>query len=143
MVSYGNLEKEMPAQVLSSSSDRCSKLRGPSQNSPGVASKRDVDITKLSSRDQRKILISQVPVYLKKRILDLVSNHIITSTSLHPSCSLRHCGSHHGSGSVSRRLLEQRRVPLCLQLRCSPSDLFVEVNESQQMTTGRYRPRFD
>ncbi|GBM97121.1 hypothetical protein AVEN_30394-1 [Araneus ventricosus] len=31
----------VPAQVSSSSSDRDSKLRGPSQNSPRVASKRD------------------------------------------------------------------------------------------------------
>ncbi|GBL80711.1 hypothetical protein AVEN_70452-1, partial [Araneus ventricosus] len=34
------------AQVVSSSSDRCSKLRGPSQNSPRVASKRNVNKTK-------------------------------------------------------------------------------------------------
>ncbi|GBO42194.1 hypothetical protein AVEN_58601-1, partial [Araneus ventricosus] len=33
----------------SSSSDRGSKLRGPPQNSPRVASKRDVNITKLNS----------------------------------------------------------------------------------------------
>ncbi|GBL97333.1 hypothetical protein AVEN_170458-1 [Araneus ventricosus] len=36
----------VPAQASSSSSDRGSKLRGPSQNSPRVASKRDVNITK-------------------------------------------------------------------------------------------------
>ncbi|GBM28655.1 hypothetical protein AVEN_629-1 [Araneus ventricosus] len=36
----------VPAQVSSSSSDRGSKLRGPSQNSPRVASKRDINITK-------------------------------------------------------------------------------------------------
>ncbi|GBM23697.1 hypothetical protein AVEN_257614-1 [Araneus ventricosus] len=36
-----------PAQVSSSSADRGSKLRGPSQSSPLVASKRDVNITKL------------------------------------------------------------------------------------------------
>ncbi|GBN30634.1 hypothetical protein AVEN_118870-1 [Araneus ventricosus] len=35
----------VPAQVSSSSSDRGSKLRGPSQNSPRVASKLDVNIT--------------------------------------------------------------------------------------------------
>ncbi|GBL87373.1 hypothetical protein AVEN_118326-1 [Araneus ventricosus] len=40
----------VPAQVSSSSSDRGSKLRGPSQNSPRVASKRDVNETKLNSR---------------------------------------------------------------------------------------------
>ncbi|GBL72603.1 hypothetical protein AVEN_127866-1 [Araneus ventricosus] len=34
------------AQVSSSSPDRGSKLRGPSENSPRVASKRDVNITK-------------------------------------------------------------------------------------------------
>ncbi|GBN65780.1 hypothetical protein AVEN_17838-1 [Araneus ventricosus] len=38
----------VPAQVSSSSSDRGSNLRGPSQNSPRVASKRDVNITKLN-----------------------------------------------------------------------------------------------
>ncbi|GBM34897.1 hypothetical protein AVEN_41448-1 [Araneus ventricosus] len=35
----------MPAQVSSSSSDRGSKLRGPSLNSPRAASKRDFNIT--------------------------------------------------------------------------------------------------
>ncbi|GBM85643.1 hypothetical protein AVEN_33358-1 [Araneus ventricosus] len=41
----------VPAQVSSSSSDCGSKLRGPSQNSPRVASKRDVNITKLNRRE--------------------------------------------------------------------------------------------
>ncbi|GBN28106.1 hypothetical protein AVEN_101084-1 [Araneus ventricosus] len=36
----------MPAQVPSQSSGRGSKLRDPSQNTPRVASKRDVNITK-------------------------------------------------------------------------------------------------
>ncbi|GBM91228.1 hypothetical protein AVEN_31637-1 [Araneus ventricosus] len=40
------LGEGVPTQVSSSSSDRGSKLRGPSQNSPRVASKRDVNITK-------------------------------------------------------------------------------------------------
>ncbi|GBM40914.1 hypothetical protein AVEN_234048-1 [Araneus ventricosus] len=35
----------VPAQASSSSSDRGSKLRGPSLNSPRVASKRDVNLT--------------------------------------------------------------------------------------------------
>ncbi|GBL92689.1 hypothetical protein AVEN_119087-1 [Araneus ventricosus] len=39
----------MPAQVPSSSSDRGSKLRGPSQNSPRVASKWNFNITKINS----------------------------------------------------------------------------------------------
>ncbi|GBN78841.1 hypothetical protein AVEN_200166-1 [Araneus ventricosus] len=39
------VERGVPAQVSSSSSDRGSKLRGPSQNSPRVASERDVNIT--------------------------------------------------------------------------------------------------
>ncbi|GBM47235.1 hypothetical protein AVEN_136601-1 [Araneus ventricosus] len=39
---------EAPAQVSSPSSDRGTKLRGPSQNSPHVASKRDVNIIKLT-----------------------------------------------------------------------------------------------
>ncbi|GBM78500.1 hypothetical protein AVEN_266025-1 [Araneus ventricosus] len=50
----------VPSQVSSSSSDRGSKLRGPSPNSPRVASKRDVNITKpkkkLRSINSRKIL---------------------------------------------------------------------------------------
>ncbi|GBN40174.1 hypothetical protein AVEN_159704-1 [Araneus ventricosus] len=41
------LGEGVSAQVSSSSSDRGSKLRGLSQNSPRVASKRDVNITKL------------------------------------------------------------------------------------------------
>ncbi|GBN09375.1 hypothetical protein AVEN_89608-1 [Araneus ventricosus] len=43
-----SLEKVVPAQVSSSSSDNGSKLRGSSQNSLRVASKRDVNITKLN-----------------------------------------------------------------------------------------------
>ncbi|GBM73394.1 hypothetical protein AVEN_25053-1 [Araneus ventricosus] len=43
----GKFGEGVPAQVSSSSSDRDSKLRGPSQNSPRVASKRDVNITNL------------------------------------------------------------------------------------------------
>ncbi|GBM42050.1 hypothetical protein AVEN_30404-1 [Araneus ventricosus] len=38
----------MPAQVPSSSSDRGSELRGPSQNTPRAASEQDVNITKLN-----------------------------------------------------------------------------------------------
>ncbi|GBL79053.1 hypothetical protein AVEN_48999-1 [Araneus ventricosus] len=44
------LGEEVPAQVSSSLSDRGSKLRGPSQNSPRVASKRDVNITKQTNK---------------------------------------------------------------------------------------------
>ncbi|GBM37215.1 hypothetical protein AVEN_14981-1 [Araneus ventricosus] len=40
------LGEVVPAQVSSSLSDRGSKLRGPSRNSPRVASKRDANITK-------------------------------------------------------------------------------------------------
>nr|GBN69868.1 hypothetical protein AVEN_261974-1 [Araneus ventricosus]GBN69877.1 hypothetical protein AVEN_23279-1 [Araneus ventricosus]GBN69939.1 hypothetical protein AVEN_217920-1 [Araneus ventricosus] len=36
----------VPAQISSASSDRSSKLRGPSQNRPRVASERDVNISK-------------------------------------------------------------------------------------------------
>ncbi|GBL95307.1 hypothetical protein AVEN_166478-1, partial [Araneus ventricosus] len=39
------LGEGVPAQASSSSSDRGSKLRGPSLNSPRVASKRDVNIS--------------------------------------------------------------------------------------------------
>ncbi|GBL81884.1 hypothetical protein AVEN_50484-1 [Araneus ventricosus] len=42
----------VPGHVSSSSSDRGSKLRGLSQNSPGVASKLDVNITKLNKGDE-------------------------------------------------------------------------------------------
>ncbi|GBL73004.1 hypothetical protein AVEN_128173-1 [Araneus ventricosus] len=45
LVRRGSLKRGVPAQVSSSSSDRGSKLRGPSLNSPRVASKRDVNIT--------------------------------------------------------------------------------------------------
>ncbi|GBM65392.1 hypothetical protein AVEN_232322-1 [Araneus ventricosus] len=38
----------MPVQMSSSSADLGSKLRGSSQNSPRVASKRDINITKLT-----------------------------------------------------------------------------------------------
>ncbi|GBM91726.1 hypothetical protein AVEN_136459-1 [Araneus ventricosus] len=41
-------EEGVTAQVSSSSSYCGSKLRGPSQNSPHVTSKRDVNITKLN-----------------------------------------------------------------------------------------------
>ncbi|GBM48806.1 hypothetical protein AVEN_18747-1 [Araneus ventricosus] len=47
----GSLERGVTAQMSSSSSDRVSKFRGPSQNSPRVASKRDVNITKLNETD--------------------------------------------------------------------------------------------
>ncbi|GBN03703.1 hypothetical protein AVEN_258833-1 [Araneus ventricosus] len=40
--------EEVPVQMPFSSSDRGSKLRGPSQNSPRVAAKWDVNITKLN-----------------------------------------------------------------------------------------------
>ncbi|GBN23231.1 hypothetical protein AVEN_97255-1 [Araneus ventricosus] len=43
----GNSERRVAAQVSSSSSDRGSKLRGSSQNSPHIASKRDINITKI------------------------------------------------------------------------------------------------
>ncbi|GBM84274.1 hypothetical protein AVEN_240000-1 [Araneus ventricosus] len=45
----GLLERELPAQVSSSSSDHGSKLRGPSEKSRRVASKRTVNKTKLQS----------------------------------------------------------------------------------------------
>ncbi|GBN12644.1 hypothetical protein AVEN_58258-1 [Araneus ventricosus] len=45
----GSWEKGAPAQVSSSSSDSASNLRGPAQISPRVASKRDVNITKLKA----------------------------------------------------------------------------------------------
>ncbi|GBN26488.1 hypothetical protein AVEN_61561-1 [Araneus ventricosus] len=41
--------RRVPAQVSSSSSDHSSKLQGASQNNPFVASKQDVNITKLIS----------------------------------------------------------------------------------------------
>ncbi|GBM77925.1 hypothetical protein AVEN_89588-1 [Araneus ventricosus] len=44
-----SLERGMPAQVSSSSSDRGSKLRGPSQTSSRAAEKYDVIITRLNS----------------------------------------------------------------------------------------------
>ncbi|GBL79721.1 hypothetical protein AVEN_18245-1 [Araneus ventricosus] len=47
LVRWGRLERVLPAQESSLSSDRGLELRGPSQNSPRVASKRDVNVTKL------------------------------------------------------------------------------------------------
>ncbi|GBM98200.1 hypothetical protein AVEN_268130-1 [Araneus ventricosus] len=45
----GSLKREAPAQASSSSSDHGSKLRDPSpKNSPHVAPKRDVNISKLN-----------------------------------------------------------------------------------------------
>ncbi|GBM32619.1 hypothetical protein AVEN_8458-1 [Araneus ventricosus] len=52
----------MPAQVSSSSSDRGSKLRGPSQNSLRVASNWDVNITKL---------LNQYECYLRQNLVAL------------------------------------------------------------------------
>ncbi|GBL80708.1 hypothetical protein AVEN_225351-1 [Araneus ventricosus] len=46
---------EVPSQVSSSSSDRGSKLRVPSQNSSRVPSKRDVSVTKLNLPAERDI----------------------------------------------------------------------------------------
>ncbi|GBL83992.1 hypothetical protein AVEN_23495-1 [Araneus ventricosus] len=51
-----NFGEGVPAQVSSSSSDRGSKLRGPFQYSPRVASKRDVNITKTKKKSRRVIL---------------------------------------------------------------------------------------
>ncbi|GBN77286.1 hypothetical protein AVEN_28532-1, partial [Araneus ventricosus] len=44
----GNLERGAPAQAPPPPPDRGSKLRDPSQNSPRVAPKRDVNKTKLA-----------------------------------------------------------------------------------------------
>ncbi|GBM02392.1 hypothetical protein AVEN_138491-1 [Araneus ventricosus] len=41
-----NFGEVVPTQISSSSSDRSSELRGSSQNSPRVASKRNINITK-------------------------------------------------------------------------------------------------
>ncbi|GBN01429.1 hypothetical protein AVEN_3179-1 [Araneus ventricosus] len=47
LVWRGSLERGMPAQASSSSSYLSSKLRVPALNSPRVASKRDINISKL------------------------------------------------------------------------------------------------
>ncbi|GBL72730.1 hypothetical protein AVEN_127963-1 [Araneus ventricosus] len=49
LVCCGSLERDVPVQVSSSSSDSGSKLRGPSQTSPRDALKRDINITKLNT----------------------------------------------------------------------------------------------
>ncbi|GBM45984.1 hypothetical protein AVEN_82152-1 [Araneus ventricosus] len=54
----GSLERG--TQVSSSSSDRGTKLRGPSQNNPHVASKRNINKTKLNSRQIKLILVPQL-----------------------------------------------------------------------------------
>ncbi|GBN84367.1 hypothetical protein AVEN_70146-1 [Araneus ventricosus] len=51
--SFGGGER-VPVQVLFSISDRSSKLRGPSQNNPRVASEKDVHLTKLNKLDAEK-----------------------------------------------------------------------------------------
>ncbi|GBL79633.1 hypothetical protein AVEN_18186-1 [Araneus ventricosus] len=51
------LGEEVPAQVSSSSSDRCSQLRGPYRNNPRVASKWDVNITKHFNYPQSPVMI--------------------------------------------------------------------------------------
>ncbi|GBM81175.1 hypothetical protein AVEN_205877-1 [Araneus ventricosus] len=44
----GSFVSVLPTEVSPSSSEGCSKLRSPSQNCPRVASKRDVNVTKLN-----------------------------------------------------------------------------------------------
>ncbi|GBN14227.1 hypothetical protein AVEN_99531-1 [Araneus ventricosus] len=61
LVWCGGLEKEVLAQVLSSSSDRSSKLRGLSQNSPSIASKCDISISKLSLVKWSLLSVSSLP----------------------------------------------------------------------------------
>ncbi|GBN95637.1 hypothetical protein AVEN_76121-1 [Araneus ventricosus] len=55
----------VPAQVSTSSSDGCSKLRGTSKNIPRFASKRDVNITKLKLT---KLLQFKTVVEIKLRM---------------------------------------------------------------------------
>ncbi|GBN72378.1 hypothetical protein AVEN_76571-1 [Araneus ventricosus] len=73
----------VPAQVSSSSSDRDSKLRGPSQNSPRVASKRDVNITKTKLRE------------ILTRIAHLCPNlfHVVYERSAYKPISDEWCGN--------------------------------------------------
>ncbi|GBO29151.1 hypothetical protein AVEN_169859-1 [Araneus ventricosus] len=53
------LGEGVPAQVSSSSSDRGLKLRGPSQNSPRVASKRDVNMPNNNTVTIHEILLTR------------------------------------------------------------------------------------
>ncbi|GBN33061.1 hypothetical protein AVEN_52113-1 [Araneus ventricosus] len=50
--------KGMSTQVSSSSSDRCSKSRGSSKNSPRVASKRDINVT----HDSNLFMVPNLPL---------------------------------------------------------------------------------
>ncbi|GBN88995.1 hypothetical protein AVEN_162239-1 [Araneus ventricosus] len=64
--------ERVSSQVLSSSSDRCSNLQGPSQNSSRVASKRGVNITNLNCRKGCQNIVTQ-PC---SDFLDLCNFHI-------------------------------------------------------------------
>ncbi|GBL88890.1 hypothetical protein AVEN_158990-1 [Araneus ventricosus] len=52
----------MPVQVSSLSSDRGSTLRSPPQNSPRVASKWDINITKLNATKDNVVYVGLVRV---------------------------------------------------------------------------------
>ncbi|GBO16102.1 hypothetical protein AVEN_123467-1 [Araneus ventricosus] len=65
------LGEGVPPHVSSSSSDLCSKFRGPSQNSTRGATKQDVNITKYSmGKNLEKVLQSQ-PLYRFQQFLFL------------------------------------------------------------------------
>ncbi|GBM76099.1 hypothetical protein AVEN_148236-1 [Araneus ventricosus] len=53
----GSMERGVPSQVSSSSSDRSSKLQKPFQNSPCDASKYYVNLTKLISSHESVVLL--------------------------------------------------------------------------------------
>ncbi|GBM79301.1 hypothetical protein AVEN_9937-1 [Araneus ventricosus] len=61
----------VPAQVSSSSSDGGSKLRGPSQNSPRAASKRDFNINKI-----KKLLLQKLEIWSYRYLLSGARNQI-------------------------------------------------------------------
>ncbi|GBO09153.1 hypothetical protein AVEN_160806-1 [Araneus ventricosus] len=74
-------EERMPTQMQSSSSASCSKLRGPSQNSPHSASKWDINITKLNFRQWGR----NSYVKVGGTTIDI---YAFRSSSIHPSTTM-------------------------------------------------------
>ncbi|GBN23758.1 hypothetical protein AVEN_25709-1 [Araneus ventricosus] len=68
----------VPAQVLSSSPDHGSKSLGPSQNSPRVASKWDVNIAKLNFEKSEQNGLSRNNFYIPSVHLVVVTENYVT-----------------------------------------------------------------
>ncbi|GBM10696.1 hypothetical protein AVEN_7962-1 [Araneus ventricosus] len=71
-VYFINKDTQASDQMSSSTSDLCSKLRGASQNSPRIASKRDVNITKKILTFYRKNTQVKKHRHCERNIEDIV-----------------------------------------------------------------------